>query len=772
MDPCRSVSILTAAIAAFLFVIPGAYASSSTGSDDDRPRLALKIQPRPKRTRAPTHSDILDRIRCEGEEAATCFKDPPFDDDEEPVDLAEILAEILDGLEPHDVDLVREASEELDAKDTAERSWFGADDHLMHPSTDIYSDPVGALTDPALYLDLVDPDDFDYPIVLNQRTQDWMVYFLTRGRKWYVRWLARSERYAPLLLPKLRAAGLPEDLLYQSMIESGFNPYATSHASAVGIWQFISSTGKAYGLQNDWWVDERRDPVMATDSAIRFMANLYARFGSWELASAAYNAGPGKISRAIDMYDTEDFWELSAAGRNYLKPETKNYVPKIMAAAILAKYADRYGLTAEIEDEDRLGAWVFDVVRVPEATDLRAAAELLDLELEDLEAMNPALRRGYTPPGVANYPLSIPVGTAEAFAAALARLPDDERTTFVRYKVRRGDTLGRIASKFDVPSKAVQRMNGIRDPRKLRVGQRLLIPVRADSLGSRKLLHVVARGETLSSIGRKYGMRVSALRDLNGLDGDGLRIGQKLKVMTAGTPSAPPAAAVRTASTSRPRRTGQPTTTWHTVRSGDSLYRIAGSKGTTVAELRRLNGFSNRHVLHPGDKVRLRPDPPTDPTTRYTVRSGDTLSTIAARYGMSTKELMRINSLTSDRLRVGTRLKVVVSGRGGSPVVHTVRSGDTLSQIAEKYRTSVDSIQKENGLRSASIGVGQKLTVYPGRSGGGAPSERTIDYQVRSGDTLGAISRKYGVSIDELMAWNELANHTIRPGQRLRVILR
>ena len=204
---------------------------------------------------------------------------------------------------------------------------------------------------------------------------------------------------------------------------------------------------------------------------------------------------------------------------------------------------------------------------------------------------------------------------------------------------------------------------------------------------------------------------------------------------------------------------------------GDSLYEIATKHGTSVSELRRLNKFGSKHVLHPGDRVRLRPDPPVDPTTRYAVKSGDTLSTIASRYGMTTKELMRINSLTSDRISVGQKLKVVASGRGGSPVVHTVARGDTLSQIAEKYRTSVDSIQTGNSIRGTSISVGQKLTVYPGNGGTGA-SERTIDYQVQSGDTLGAISKKYGVSVDELMAWNELRGDTIRPGQRLRVILR
>jgi LysM repeat protein len=178
-------------------------------------------------------------------------------------------------------------------------------------------------------------------------------------------------------------------------------------------------------------------------------------------------------------------------------------------------------------------------------------------------------------------------------------------------------------------------------------------------------------------------------------------------------------------------------------------------------------------VLHPGDKVRLRPDPPVDPTTTYTVRGGDTVSGIASKYGMTSRELMRINSMKNDTIRVGQKLKVVVSGRGGSPTIHKVATGDTLSEIAEKHSVSVDALQRWNGLNGSSIRVGQELTLYPGQSGtSGASAERTIAYQVQSGDTLGRISSKYGVSVGDLMAWNGLSNHTIRPGQKLRVVLR
>ena len=251
-------------------------------------------------TRASTRATLLERIRRQGDDPAKAFlpEDPASPTELlvpelDPRDVDSILASILLGMERDDTDRILAVLNEIQPLNTESvSSNFGAVDELFHASTDLYSDPVKALAKrPNLRLDRVEAADFDYPIVINRKVKNWMVYLLTRGRKYFVKWLARAERYEPLIVPRLEAAGLPRDLLYQAMIESGFNPYATSHASAVGVWQFIASTGRAYGLDRDWWIDERRDPVQATDSAIQFMSELYARFGTWEVASAAYNAG-------------------------------------------------------------------------------------------------------------------------------------------------------------------------------------------------------------------------------------------------------------------------------------------------------------------------------------------------------------------------------------------------------------------------------------------------------------------------------------------------
>ena len=786
----------TALLLCALFVAPPAAAGTpSQGVSEGAPLRARtkaagpftppKAKKKGPKAKSKLRMDILDELRCQGEDPSTCFVEPDFTLEpdgrgaERDADVDALRREVLAGLAAHEGERIREAAKELQAEAALEVDYFGAADHLMHPSTDLYSDPKkGYLDRPDLMLEQIDPRDFDYPIVVNTRVQNWMVYFLTRGRRWFVKWIARKDRYEPLIVPELEAAGLPKNLVYQAMIESGFNPYATSHASAVGVWQFIQSTGKGYGLQRDWWVDERRDPVMATRAAIAFMTDLHKRFGDWRLASAAYNAGGGKISRAIKMYGTEDFWEMSSDSYSYLKPETKNYVPKIIAAAILGTYADRYGLTAEIQDEHRLGAWDYDVVSVPEATDLQVVSKITGVSMDDLEAMNPALRRGYTPPGVQNYPLNVPRGDGPRFEREFAKIPDSERTTFVRYTIRKGDTLGGIASKYDVPVAMVQRMNSISDPRRIKVGKTLLIPVRSNELGDRTVTHIVSRGESLSVIANKYGTTTADLRDGNKLKSDTLEVGQKLQVQskgsgkatasasTKGSSSSSAASKVQAAESSAPIKSAA-RSTWHTVTSGDSLYKIASANGLSVDDLRQLNKLSSKSVIHPGDTLRLREDPPAPTTSTYPVSKGDTLSGIANRHGMSTAELKKLNGLSSDSINIGQKLKV---RGGGTSVTHTVASGDTLYKIARRYSVSVESILLTNAMTDSTIRPGQTLQIPA--DGKSAVDEKTIAYQVRSGDTLSGISAKYGVTVDQLKTWNQLHNDSIRPGQKLQVRLR
>jgi membrane-bound lytic murein transglycosylase D len=783
--PVHRLSI--ALLLTLVWVFPTAAAAQSTGSSTDPVRLALRRPFAKKKKVVPdSRTELLERIRSEAEDPATCFVEPsPLPAQEPPptafaeIEIEALLREVLDGFEAHEREYIEAANVEMSNEAFEELAYFGSADHLMHPSSDFYSDPLKSLVTPPLHLDKVDPRDFDIPIIINQRVEAWMVYFLTRGRRYYTRWLARGERYIPLLRGRLEEAGLPQDLVYQAMIESGFNPYATSRASAVGVWQFMSYTGRAYDLEIDWWVDERRNPELATTAAIDYLSYLYRLFGDWTLASAAYNAGEGKIGRAIKRYGTRDIWELSAHKNTYLKPETKNYVPKIMAAAILSKYRDRYGLPADILDEDRLPLWDYDKVQVPEATGLAVVAKILEIDEEELEAMNPELRRWCTPPGIENYPLNVPLGTAEKVLAELKKIPEKDRVTFVRHKVRRGDTIGAIARRFGVPGKALMKMNGIRDARRLKVGRHLVVPVRPNGEGAknRTLVHVVGKGESLSVIAQRYGTTVPGLKERNGLRSNVLSIGQRLTVTgtAGGARSKKALSAVATATRE----------TWYTVRSGDNLGAIAGEHGTSVSALKKLNGLKGDRI-RVGQRLKVRvakaaKTPKKRRSVTYTVVAGDVVGTIAKRFSMSRGDLRTLNKLKKDRIYVGQKLRVYGPRGSTAPKrtakssvkrTYTVKSGDSLSVIASRHGVSTSDIKRWNRLKSDRIKVGKKLTIRGGKAPGPTTrtaSVKTSKYKVRSGDSLWEIARRFGVTVASLKSTNGLRSSSLKVGQILRI---
>lgn len=291
---------------------------------------------------------------------------------------------------------------------------------------------------------------FDIPVVYNADVQKWINYFLGRGREFFERYSARAGRYGPILGKILDDHNVPRDMIFLAMAESGFQNKARSWARAVGTWQFMPFTGKAYGLDIDWYVDERRDPIKATIAASKYLTKLFNDFGSWELAMAGYNAGEGKISRAIRLYKTENFWEIKK-GR-YLRPETKNYVPKIMALAIIGKNLNSFGFT-DIDFWDPLD---FEEVKVPRLTDMMKVAEILSIEFDDLHALNPELQRWFTPPTKESYTLRVPRGKAQVLARFLSVEPQAQSlvaTDFQRYRVK-----GARASLSEVA-----RVNSIKD---------------------------------------------------------------------------------------------------------------------------------------------------------------------------------------------------------------------------------------------------------------------------------------------------------------------
>jgi membrane-bound lytic murein transglycosylase D len=378
--------------------------------------------------------------------------------------------------------------------------------------------------------------DSDIPLAFNDKVQYFTRYFQTSARGAFAKWLSRSERYIPMMRTVLRKEGLPEDLVYLAMIESGFSPRALSVASAVGPWQFMSATGKRYSLRINEWIDERRDPLKSTVAAALYLKELYIMFNKdWYLAAAGYNAGENKIQRAINMYNTRDFWELSKG--QYLKRETKDYVPKLLAAAIIAKEPARYGFA----DVAYLPPIDFDTVTIPSRTDLEVAAKACGVSTQTLKELNPELRRLSTPPDYPDYQLKIPKGAAQLFYTEFAKVPESERYTervrHVAYRAKRKDTLTSIARKFKTTPQTIAELNNLGKKARHLNGKVLTIPVQVAAAEPEaqaakpaavepksqpktvafNKYYTVKKGDTLFSLAKRFNVTAKVLSAWNNL---------------------------------------------------------------------------------------------------------------------------------------------------------------------------------------------------------------------------------------------------------------
>jgi membrane-bound lytic murein transglycosylase D len=397
---------------------------------------------------------------------------------------------------------------------------------------------------------------FDIPMVSHPLVDVYVEYFSGRGRWFFENWLSRAARYMPIMLPILKEHGLPQDIIYLAMIESGFVAKAMSTASASGFWQFIRSTGTLYGLKSDAWVDERRDFIKATHAACNYLKQLYEQFGDWHLAWASYNAGDGRIRRALAKYGVSTFWDL-VDYRNSLAKETKHYVPKILAAAIVSKSRVEYGFK-NIVGESPLE---YDETHVDDAVDLRSLAEKIQVDPEHMRVLNPMYIHQMTPPKHKSL-VRVPKGRVSQALAAIETLPVVERVTYMQHPVRRGDSLSSVAQRYGVSVNALKSANKLSSLRRVRVGRRILIPVYHNvrgalqsNVGSEpppvvdvgggssskkqassrrdvvRARHVVSPGDTLWSIARRYGVTVQKLKQWNGKKTKRLRVGDVLSVV-------------------------------------------------------------------------------------------------------------------------------------------------------------------------------------------------------------------------------------------------
>jgi len=451
---------------------------------------------------------------------------------------------------------------------------------------------------------------FDIPIVINEKVEHFIQYFQTTAKNNFSNWLARSEKYIPFMRDLLKEKGLPEDLVYLALIESGFNPYAYSRSKAMGPWQFIYLTGKRYGLKVNWWVDERRDPEKSTIAAAKYLRDLYDMFECWYLAAAGYNAGENKIARAMKRYRTEDFWELTKYG--YLKQETKHYVPQMIAAALLAKDPEKYGFTG-IEYQEPLR---YDKVMVPPAIDLRLIAKASEITVEALKELNPELRRWCTPPDAQEYEIKIPFGKRDLFVKNFESLRPGAGTSFKTHVVKKGDTPERIARLYRVELEPILEMNRLGKRSRLQVGTNLLIPLpkeiqakaskptgeKGRTSGTEEMTYIIKKGDTLWSISNEMGVNIGALSAWNKLHPETkLMPGDQLKIKVAGgdSPSSPPL---------NEKRKREIT---YMVKRGDSLWSIASRYNVTVAEIKHWNNLDGNVRIYPSDRLKLKVEEPS-----------------------------------------------------------------------------------------------------------------------------------------------------------------
>jgi len=467
-----------------------------------------------------------------------------------------------------------------------------------------------------------DIQNFDIPIVFNDAVRYYIRYFTNEKRKVFANWLRRSRRYVPVITEILRKNNMPEDLVYLAMIESGFNPKAYSPAKACGPWQFIYETGGRYGLKVNYWIDERRDPEKSTVAAAKYLRDLFNQFGHWYLAAAGYNAGEKRVERAIEKHNTNDFWELYKY--NTLPQETKNYIPQLIAAAVIAKEPEKYGFGNIVLEEPVR----FTEISVPPGTPLTVIARASSMDLAAIKSYNPELVRGITPPGNRDYEIKLPypINTLQ-FSERLESILDSEPKvrSVISYKVKKRDTLSRIARKYGVSNEDILLVNNCEEELRVKPGMVIAVP---RFTGPSKT--VVAKN----------------------LDKDGVK------------PKAAEKERVRVAKEDVQVKQAK-SKTHHIVKKGETLASISDKYGVDIDDLKSFNKLKNG-TIYPNMKLRLASQIVKKSKAKvkyHIVKKGETLASISDKYGVEIEVIKSANRLKSNKIQAKMRLKIV-TGEG------------------------------------------------------------------------------------------------------------
>ncbi|MBI1807632.1 MAG: LysM peptidoglycan-binding domain-containing protein [Ignavibacteria bacterium] len=547
------------------------------------------------------------------------------------------------------------------------------------------------------------------PLVINGHVEKNIKFFQERGHEHFERWLYLSGKYFPIMGNVFRAEGIPEELKYLSMIESGLNPAARSWARAVGLWQFVKGTGRMYGLTGNFWYDERRDFEKATRAAARHLKDLYGEFGDWYLVLAAYNSGAGRVYHAIRRSGSTDFWRM----RPFLPRETRNYVPQFIAAAVMTMDPKTYGF--DVTPADSIS---FDYVTINECVDLSLLAKCARTDVDTLRALNPELIQWCTPPSFHGYKLRIPAGRAALFADSYSVIPDDQKRDWLVHKVRKRETLASIAKRYGITTTLLADANHL-SSHTISVGKSLVIPVPATAgnyvatvaneptprkgnhrrsaklaayalKGKEKLTYRIRKGDSLGKIADWYDVRISDLRLWNEIPyGSRIRVGE---ILTVWVP--------------------------------DSQYdKYAGIDSRSDADHAKLLVTNNSD-----EGSETKPQHSSSYWVKHMVKEGESLGKIAKQYGIGVEDLQKWNALNSTTVMKGQTLEVLIEESGTGPtrstaaaqndsvkakkaITYTVKRGDTLHSIASTFGIPVTKLRTWNKIRGTKIHIGQELVI-------------------------------------------------------------
>lgn len=611
------------------------------------------------------------------------------------------------------------------------------------------------------------------PVTMTPQVKQWVNLFQGKLKPNFDRWIYRLGQYGPTIEKVLEEEGAPRDLIYLSMIESGFNLRARSHASAVGPWQFIGSTGRMYGLKADFFVDDRSDLVTATRAAARHLKDLYKTYGDWYLAFAAYNAGPGTVNRAIARTGTKNYWVHSRS--RYLRAETKNYVPKILAALHIVKNYRQFGYA----DKDFGKPLQYDRVYVPDATDITVIAKSAGTSVDVIQELNPALVSGITRPET-KVPVYIPKGRKEMFKSRYASIPADKRVENLYHRIGNRETLTSIARLYSTSPARLAKANNISAHARIAPGTSLKIPTNKKVLlamanrashgsgsSSRTQYYRVRRGDSLGLIARRHRTSIGQLARLNRINTRAsLRVGQLVKIRDRSGPvyaglspltasqkrTSGVAFIIRQEQTSPTQESASALAAQTSTADSDSFfYADVSSLGEKTADVENENSAIADIIAMNNDRSSENQD--TQPGIVHT--GGEDAMDISDMHG----------AVSIDNGAV----------RKTAPKFHIVRRGETLASIARRYRTGVSQLKALNHLYSDRIRINQRLLVSQTQSVATSryqqpqSARQFVLHRIRSGETLWSLAKHYGVTINDIKRWNQLRSNSLKVNQKVKI---